>query len=140
MHNLKPILILILTVATATAQQYTIENWSVGGSGTSTGGTWAVSGTVGQANAGVLSGGDYTLAIGFWGIVAGVPPSAPTLFLTAASPGKVMISWSPRITGFRLQVTDTLLPTTWISISDGATNAIIVPTKDSTKYYRLISP
>ena len=37
-----------------------------GGGGTSTGGVYSVSGTIGQPDAGLLTGGSYTLAGGFW--------------------------------------------------------------------------
>ncbi len=41
--------------------------WStIGGGGESTGGGYALAGTVGQAGAGALAGGPYTLAGGFW--------------------------------------------------------------------------
>jgi len=38
-----------------------------GGATFSTGGNYSLGGTIGQPDAGVLSGGDYTLAGGFWG-------------------------------------------------------------------------
>jgi len=38
-----------------------------GGHMFSTGGSYSLGGTVGQADAGVLSGGSYTLVGGFWG-------------------------------------------------------------------------
>lgn len=37
------------------------------GGGTSTGGDYALSGTIGQADAGEMSGGDYAVSGGFWG-------------------------------------------------------------------------
>jgi len=43
-------------------------SWSTidGGGGRSTGGDYAVVGTIGQADAGEMSGGDYQLSGGFW--------------------------------------------------------------------------
>lgn len=44
--------------------------WSTvdsGGATFSTGGTYSLGGTIGQPDAGTLSGGSYTLAGGFWG-------------------------------------------------------------------------
>jgi hypothetical protein len=41
---------------------YTVD----GGGGTSTGGTYSLSGTVGQPDAGTLGGGSYALTGGFW--------------------------------------------------------------------------
>jgi hypothetical protein len=37
-----------------------------GGGGTSTGGDYALSGTIGQPDAGETSGGDYAVSGGFW--------------------------------------------------------------------------
>ncbi|MBK8914617.1 MAG: hypothetical protein IPM64_08485 [Phycisphaerales bacterium] len=50
---------------------YTID----GGGGTSFGGVYELSGTIGQPDAGVMSGGSYTLTGGFWAGVraAGLP-------------------------------------------------------------------
>ena len=42
---------------------YTID----GGGGSSSGGSYQLDGTIGQADAGALSGGGYTLNDGFWG-------------------------------------------------------------------------
>jgi len=38
-----------------------------GGATFSSGGNYSLGGAIGQPDAGVLSGGDYTLACGFWG-------------------------------------------------------------------------
>ena len=66
-------------LSTAHAQQYSIDWSSIdGGGGTSTGGVYAVTGTIGQPDAGTLSGGAYTLQGGFWGVIAAVQtPGAP---------------------------------------------------------------
>ena len=49
---------------------YTLD----GGGGTSTGGDFALSGTIGQPDAGTMTGGDFELAGGFW---PGVTVSQP---------------------------------------------------------------
>ena len=43
---------------------YTVDG---GGATFSTGGPYSLGGTIGQPDAGVMSGGSYTLAGGFWG-------------------------------------------------------------------------
>jgi hypothetical protein len=46
-----------------------IEWWTVdGGGGTSEGGSFALSGTAGQPDAGEMSGGAYVLRGGFWAV------------------------------------------------------------------------
>jgi hypothetical protein len=62
-------LILLTLASQVHAQSYTITWWTIdGGGGSSTGGGYTLSGTVGQPDAGVLSGGSYTLTGGFWGV------------------------------------------------------------------------
>jgi hypothetical protein len=46
---------------------YAVNWWSVdNGGGTSLGGAYVLSGTIGQPDVGILSGGSYTLKGGFW--------------------------------------------------------------------------
>ena len=54
----------------AWAQQYSIDWYKVaGGGGTSTGGVYSVSGTIGQHDAGgPMTGGNYSLTGGFWAL------------------------------------------------------------------------
>ena len=68
-HMKKIILLLGLMVPLAgLAQQYSIDWYKIaGGGGTSTGGTYSVSGTIGQPDAsGPMTGGNYSLTGGFW--------------------------------------------------------------------------
>jgi len=58
------------TAATAPDAGYDISWWTVDGGGDtapSTGGGYTLGGTIGQPDAGVLTGDDYTLDGGFWG-------------------------------------------------------------------------
>ena len=69
----------------AWAQQYSIDWYKVaGGGGTSTGGTYSVSGTIGQHDAsGPMTGGNYSLTGGFWALISVVQtPGAPTLYIS----------------------------------------------------------
>ena len=75
-------LTMLLWASLAFAQGgYDLSWWTVdGGGGQSSGGGYTLLGTGGQADAGVLmSGGDYTLAGGFWGVggLAGSPEGNP---------------------------------------------------------------
>ncbi len=88
----------------ASAQSYAID-WSTidGGGGTSTGGVYSVSGTIGQPDAGHMSGGNYSIDGGFWGIVAVVQsPDAPLLTVTQSG-ASTTVSWPSPSTGFVLQ-------------------------------------
>ena len=98
----------LLLSPTAHAQSYTID-WSTvdGGGGTSTGGVYSVSGTIGQADAGgPMTNGQHSVTGGFWALPTGVQvPGAPMLTIAPATPGNATISWSPNTPGFVLQQT-----------------------------------
>lgn len=99
-----------LAAVTLTASaQYQIDWYTIaGGGGVSTGGVYSVSGTIGQSDAGTMSGGNYTLQGGFWSMLGVVQsPSAPFLTLTRAG-GHVVLSWPVSGTAFNLQSTPLL--------------------------------
>jgi len=134
-------------LSTAFAQTYSID-WSTidGGGGTSTGGVYSVTGTIGQPDAGAtMSGGNYSLDGGFWGIVAVVQsPGAPLLTITLNSPpSTVIISWPSPSSGFTLQQNSDLANTNgWSAyggaISDNGTiRSVVVPAGPGNKFYRL---
>src|SRR2546425_4366871 len=91
--------------AAAQAQTYAIDWFTIdGGGGISTGGVYSVSGTIGQPDAGHMSGGNYTLDGGFWGLIAAVQtPGAPLLSILRTTTNTVAVSWPSPSTGFSLQ-------------------------------------
>ena len=95
--------------ASASAQNYSIDWFTIdGGGGTSTGGVYSVSGTIGQPDAGVMGGGSYSLVGGFWGILAAVQtPGAPLLSVERLG-GNVRVFWPLPATGFLLDQTTAL--------------------------------
>ena len=68
MHARTPLVLVLSCLAAPALAQYTIPWHTIdGGGGTSSGGGYTLSGTIGQADAGgVLTGGAYTLVGGFW--------------------------------------------------------------------------
>src|SRR6266568_4548377 len=96
---------LLLITAAGYAQNYAIDWYSIdGGGGTSTNGQFALSGTIGQPDAGHMSGGTFTLDGGFWGIVAAVQtPGAPLLRVVLTGTNTVVVAWPNPSTGFSLQ-------------------------------------
>ena len=125
------------------AQNYSID-WSTidGGGGTSTGGVYSLSGTIGQPDVGgPMSGGQFTLQGGFWALPTAVQSSnAPTLLILPAAPGFAAISWTPATPGFVLQVSDTLTPPAWTNAPSGASNPTTVPATLPARFYRLAKP
>src|SRR5436309_10766626 len=98
--------LLLFSAALVHAQSYSIDWFTIGGGGgTSAGGVFSVSGTIGQPDAGKMSGGNFTIDGGFWGIIAPVQtPGAPLLTITLNSQlSTITISWPSPSTGFILQ-------------------------------------
>lgn len=63
---------------------FTLNWWTVdGGGGTSTGGGYALAGTGGQPDSGVMAGSPYTLTGGFWSGAGVANTATPTLSPTA---------------------------------------------------------
>jgi hypothetical protein len=96
-------------------QTYAIDWYKVaGGVGTSTGGTYQVSGTVGQHDAGgPMAGGSYSLTGGFWSLIQVVQtPGAPLLTISHVG-NQAIVSWDPSVTGWTLQTNSTLFAGTW---------------------------
>src|SRR5437867_7188408 len=91
--------------AAVQAQNYSIDWFTIdGGGGTSTGGVYSVTGTIGQADAGHMSGGNFTLDGGFWSIIAAIQtPGGPLLRVVQTPTNTVVIAWPAPSTGFSLQ-------------------------------------
>lgn len=115
----------------AQGQTYTIDWYKIaGGGGTSTGGTYQVSGTIGQPDASAnnaMSGGNYSLTGGFWSLYAVQTPGAPLLTIIYAG-NQAIVSWSPSATGWTLQTNANLATPTWGNylgqvVNNAATNA-----------------
>lgn len=125
------------------AQSYSIDWFTIdGGGGTSTGGVYSVSGTIGQPDAGgPMTNGQYSVTGGFWALPTAVQVTgAPTLTIAPASPGNATISWAPNTPGFVLQQTAILSPANWTNSPSGSTNPIVVPATLQSKFYRLFKP
>lgn len=127
----------------AQAQSYSIDWFTIdGGGGTSTGGVYSVSGTIGQPEAGAASGGNYSLIGGFWGAAIPVQQvGAPTLFI-AQNGTNLTVSWLPNTPGFVLQQVGALTPVPigWGYAATGSTNPVVIPAVPQTRYFRLIKP
>ena len=136
---------LLLLPVGSLAQNFSIDWFTVdGGGGTSTGGVFSVSGTIGQTDAGHLSGGNYGLDGGFWGMIAAVQtPGAPLLTITRTTTNTMAVSWPSPSTGFVLQQnTNGVNSVNWSNVltapnDDGTTKTLIVNPPAGSRFYRL---
>ena len=125
------------------AQSYSIDWHTIdGGGGTSTGGVYSVSGTIGQPDAGgPMTNGQYSVTGGFWALPTAVQVAgAPTLSIAPVALGQATISWTPNTPGFVLQESLSLSPVNWTNSPSGATNPVAIPAAMPTKFYRLFKP
>ena len=139
------VLAALLLPAMARAQQYS-NNWYKvsGGGGTSTNGTYSISGTIGQHDAGgPMTGGGYSVTGGFWAIDALQTPGAPKLYLTHSG-NTVTVYWQD-ISGWTLQQSSSLNPpiiwtvnTSWTTT--GGTNYLTLTPPKGNLFFRLSGP
>ena len=129
----------------AHAENFTID-WSTvdGGGGTSTGGVYAVSGTIGQPDAsGALSGGQYSVVGGFWSFIAVPTPGAPPLTIRGTTTNAVLVMWPSPSPGFALQQNSDLNTTNWLPVlptpvDNGTTKTVIITPASGRKFFRLM--
>jgi hypothetical protein len=140
--------LLLCAAALAThAQNFSLDWFSVdGGGGTSTGGVYTVSGSIGQPDAGAMSGGNYTLQGGFWGLVAAMhEPGAPLLSVAPAGASAVLLSWPYPSTGFDLEQSTVVHPADWTAATNAPVQVgdqwrVIVSPAAGNRFYRLHKP
>ena len=132
-------------VLTASAQSYSIDWFTIdGGGGTSTGGVYSVSGTIGQPDAGgPMTGGNFSLTGGFWSLYAVQTPGAPLLSIARTTTNTVAVFWPSPSTGWTLQQnTNSVSSVNWSNVTatiqdDGTTRTLIVNPPAGNRFFRL---
>ena len=130
----------------ASAQSYTVDWYKIaGGGGTSTGGTYTVSGTIGQHDSsGAMSGGNYSVTGGFWALINVVQtPGAPTLYVSHSG-NTVTVSWQ-NVSGWSLIQSGNLATPmgSWsasVGVATGVTNSLTLTNPVGNIFYRLTHP
>ena len=138
----------LISALSAQAQTYSIDWFKIaGGGGTSTGGVYTVSGTIGQHDAGgPLIGGNYSLTGGFWSLVAIQTTNAPFLKIFLTTTNTAVVSWPSPSTGWRIQQSPTLAAGgTWVTpgetVNDNGTDKfIVISPPTGNRFYRLTTP
>lgn len=145
----RKLFVLLLLWASAVAlpaQNYSINWYKIaGGGGTSVGGSYSLSGTVGQQDASLqpMTGGGYSLTGGFWALYAVQTPGAPTLYISRSGT-TVMVYWQ-NVSGWALQQNNNLsIPAGWaasggVTTSNG-TNYLNLPNPSGRMFFRLQGP
>jgi hypothetical protein len=141
--------LLLATALSLHAQDnFSLDWWSVdAGGGTSTGGVYSVSGTIGQPDAGAMVGGNFTLQGGFWGVIAAVQTEgAPYLTVTRTN-NALIVSWPLPAEGWVLEWTNALPQVLWPwpqipppYQTNGTNLQFTEPVPVGNKFYRLHRP
>jgi hypothetical protein len=136
--------LLALLSKLASAQQYSVDWYKVaGGGGTSTGGVYAVSGTIGQHDAAqLMSGGNYSLNGGFWALYTLQAPGAPLLTISLTATNTAIVFWPSPSTGFVLQQNPDANSTNWSDFSgrindNGLIRSVTIPSNSGRLFFRL---
>ena len=133
-------------LSTAHAQSYSVTWFKVaGGGGTSAGGAYHVSGTIGQHDAGgPMTGGSYSLTGGFWSVITVVQtPGAPLLTVSFNSQSStVTVSWPASATNFVLQQNSDLNTANWknsglLVTTNGSTLSVTISPPTGNLFFRL---
>ena len=125
---------------------YAIDWFTIdGGGGTSAGGAYAVSGTIGQADAGgAMSGGNYSLTGGFWALISVVQtPGAPALYISHSG-NAITVYWQD-VSGWGLQQNNNLaIPANWSAsggvVKSNGTNTLTINNPSGNLFFRLQHP
>ena len=142
-----PLLSLLIS-ASSHAQTYSIDWYKIaGGGGTSTGGVYSVSGTIGQPDAGApMSGGNFSLTGGFWALISVVQtPGLPNLTIRLVGANSVVVSW-PNAGTFTLQQNSNLATSGgWTTsgytiTTNNGTNSVTITPPTGNMFFRLANP
>lgn len=131
------------------AEPYDVDWFTVdGGGGTSSNGPFSLAGTVAQPDAGVMTGGAFSLEGGFWSFVAALQiPGGPLLSISVSN-GFAVVSWPAPTDDWRLEYTAALAPGSvqWTQIPPPyATNNLGIihhaePLTPGSRFFRLHKP
>ncbi len=100
-----------------------------------------------KPDAGTMSGGNFTIDGGFWGVVAAVQtPGAPTLSIARTTTNTVAVSWPSPSAGFTLQQnTNGIGTVNWSNVvtapmDNGTIKYFIINPPTGNRFYRLFKP
>ena len=140
-----PILLIMLLLPLASrAQSESINGLAItSGGGTSTGGSYTATITLGQSLAGTpMVGGNFTVTAGFGLLQVVATPGAPVLTITAAG-NAVRVWWPYPSAGWTLQQSGSLAAGWSAStgvVNDGTNNYLTITSPVGNQFFRLMHP
>lgn len=140
------VLAALLLPVTAPAQSYSVNWYKVsGGGGTSTNGTYSISGTIGQHDAsGSMTGPGYAVTGGFWAIYAVQTAGLPPLNIRWAGPNSAIVYWL-NTGSYSLKTNGNLNKTNWVNYGGtvttlNGTNSVTFTPPKGNLFFRLSLP
>jgi hypothetical protein len=140
--------LLAASIQPAPAQAFAIDWYTIdGGGGRSSGGGFAVAGTIGQPDTGpAMRGGEFALVGGYWSVLAAVQtPGGPRLTIRRDGSRNVILRWPVDATGWSLEENTGLRAAGW-SAAQGTPVEVdgmwqfVLPAQQGTRFYRLVRP
>ncbi len=120
------------------AQPWTIDWFMMGGvTQTSSGGSFTVDATFGPLEGNRSSGAAFEVTAGFWPGVAMTPVLGQPILSIDRQGTEVLISWSPDLAGYILEVTDRLDSPNWTAVQVPTTNFVLLPITRAQQFCRL---
>ena len=140
--------VVVCLAVSASAQTNISWHTMDGGAGRSTGGIYAVEGTIGQPDAGeTLQGGAYDLQGGFWAFIELVQtPNGPVLRIAGGSGVSATLAWPVAgSAGYQLQDASSLIEPDWTDVAGAPVVAgdeyqVTVSPLVVKRYYQLQKP
>jgi len=118
-------LLLVASTVLAHTDVFDLSWFTVdGGGGSSSGGPYTLNGTIGQPDAGTMSGGNYSLVGGFWSEAAAQLPTATP---TATPTGTMIPTATPTATPTSTRTPTVTLTATSTGTAAPPTNLIYLP-------------
>ena len=135
---------LLVGLAGPVQTNYTLDWFAVdGGAGMSTGSVYAVTGRIGQPDAGKSSGARYGIEGGFWGVLSAVQVQGePLLSLKLTATNTVIVSWPSLSSNWRLQESADPGTTSWKDVTTqpqqvGGRKQVLISPPAGNRFYRL---
>lgn len=140
--------LLLLSLALLSSRANGVDSFPIdGGGGTSSGGDYEVTGSIGQMEASpTMSGDNFEVAGGVVAMMVTVAaPDGTELTISVTDGNNVVVSWPSDGTGFILEQTTDLAAGNWTAVAstpvyNGMNNTVTLPLTTGNKFFRLHKP
>jgi hypothetical protein len=110
----------LLGTQSSPGQDFSIDAFSIEAlSATSSGEGFILTGSIGEPESDLMTGGEFSLKGGFWAVVTAVQtPGSPRLSVELTEAGNVRIAWPEEYENYKLQQSFTLQIGSWTQVTN----------------------